>query len=219
MALREKPDYSSYVEKYFDKTVKYVHKSTEIQKVENSLPVIEFGPDYLKALEEKIADKREKAANIVFTLNRFVLVDRHQTPVYESLLERVEKIIRAWKEKSRDYEAIYRDGAAIIREMQALDAERNRLGLSDFEYSMLLKIEKTWGADPKLIDDIRQLSEDLKKSMFPGWISQVSAKKGIEQDIRRFVRRYGKQRGKSVEEIDQLYLKLIESVKNYAGSN
>jgi len=55
--------------------------------------------------------------------------------------------------------------------------------------------------------------------MFPGWISQVSAKKGIEQDIRRFTRRYGKQKGKSIEEIDQLYLKLIESVKNYAGSN
>ncbi len=84
---------------------------------------------------------------------------------------------------------------------------------------MFLKIEMQWGGDPDLLKDIRQLSEDLKKSMFPGWISQVSAKKGIEQDIRRFVRKYGKQRGKSVEEIDQLYLKLIESVKNYAGSN
>lgn len=218
MALRDKPDYSSYVEKYFDKTVKYVHKSTDIQKVENSLPVIEFGPEYLKALEEKVADKREKAANIVFTLNRLVLVDRHQTPVYESLLERVEKIIRAWKEKSRDYEAIYRDGAAIIREMQALDAERMRLGLSDLEYSMVLKIEKLWGPDPELIDDIKQLSEELKKTMFPGWVSQISAKKNVEQEIRRFTRRSGKQKGKTIDEIDQLYLQLIESVKNYAGS-
>jgi len=219
MALRDQPDYTTYVQKYFEKTVKYVHKTTDIQKVESSLPVIEFGPEYLKALEEKVTDKREKAANIVFTLNRFILVDRHQTPVYESILERVEKIIRAWKEKSKDYEAIYRDGAAIIREMQNLDAERIKLGLSEFEYSMFLKIEKMWGTDPGLGDDIRQLSEELKKSMFPGWISQVSAKKSIEQEIRRFIRRYGKQKAKTIEEIDHVYLQLIESVKNYAGSS
>ena len=219
MALRDQPDYANYVQKYFEKTVKYVHKTIDIQNVDNNLPVIEFGPEYLKVLEEKVVDKREKAANIVFTLNRFVLVDQHQTPVYESLLERVEKIIRAWKEKSKDYEAIYRDGAAIIREMQQLNARRDQLGLSELDYSMFLKIESQWGDDSDLLRDIRQLSEDLKKSMFPGWISQVSAKKGIEQDIRKFTRRYGKQRGKSIEEIDQLYLKLIESVKNYAGSN
>lgn len=219
MALREQPDYATYVQKYFEKTIRYVHKTTEIQNMDNNLPVIEFGPEYLRILEEKTANKREKAANIVFTLNRFVLVDRHQTPVYESLLERVEKIIRAWKEKSKDYDAIYRDGVAIIQEIQTLDARRIQIGLSKLEYSMYLKIESQWGEDSELINDLHQLSEELNKSMFPGWISQVSAKKGIEQDIRRFTRRYGKQRGKSIEEIDQLYLRLIESVKNYAGSN
>jgi len=219
MVLREQPDYTTYVKKYFDKTIKYVHKSTDIIKVEDNLPVIEFGPDYLKVLEEKAGNKREKAANIVFTLNRFVLVDKQQTPVYESLLDRVERIIQSWKQKSKDYEAIYRDGATIIKEIQQLNAERVKLGLSNFEYSMFLKIEKMWGPDPHLITDIRQLSDDFKKSMFPGWISQVSAKKNIEQDLRRFSRRYGKQHGKSVDEIDQLYLQLIESVKNYAASN
>jgi len=219
MALRGQPDYTTYVQKYFEKTVKYVHKSTDIQKVDDNLPVIEFGPDYLKVLEEKVADKREKAANIVFTLNRLILVDRHQTPVYESLLERVEKIIRAWKEKSKDYEAIYRDSVAILKEMQQLDARRVQLGLSELEYLMFLKIETIWGLDPILADDIRQLSGELKKSMFPGWISQVSAKKSIEQEIRRFIRRYGKQKAKTIEEIDHVYLQLIESVKNYAGSS
>jgi len=219
MALRDKPDYDTYVQKYFDKTVRYVHKTTDISTIENSLPIIEFGPEYLEALEKNCASTREKAANMVFTLNCLVLVDRHQTPVYESLLERVEKIIRAWKEKSRDYGTIYRDGAAIIHEMQQLNARRDQLGLSEFEYSMFLKIEQSWGQNPALVEDIRQLSEDLKKSMFPGWISQISAKKNVEQDIRRFCRRYGKQEGKSIEEIDQLYLKLIESVKNYAGTS
>jgi type I restriction enzyme R subunit len=219
MALRDKPDFAEYVQKYFEKTVRYVHKTTEIENIDRNLPVIEFGPDYLKILEEKTASKREKAANIIFTLNRFVLVDHHQTPVNESLLDRVEKIIRAWKEKSKDYEAIYRDGVAIIKEMQILDARRVQLGLSKLEYSMYLKIESQWGDDPILISDIHRLSDEMNKSMFPGWISQVSAKKSIEQEIRRFIRRYGKQRGKSIEEIDQIYLKMIESVKSYAGSN
>jgi type I restriction enzyme R subunit len=219
MVLHKQPDYTTYVQKYFDKTIKYVHKTTDIIKIESNLPVIEFGPDYLKLLEEKSDNKREKAANIVFTLNRFILTDKQQTPVYESLLERVEKIIQSWKQKTKDYETIYRDGAAIIKEIQQLNAERIKMGLSNLEYSMFLKIEKLWGPDPNLISDIRQLSDDFKKSMFPGWISQISAKKNIEQDLRRFSRRYGKQHGKSVDAIDQLYLQLIESVKNYAASN
>lgn len=218
MALREQPDYLSTVRKYFEKTVKYVHTSTEVAELETGLPVIEFGPEYLKTLEEKSHDKRERAANIVFTLNRFVLVDQNQTPVYESLLDRVEKIIRAWKEKSKDYDAIYRDGAAVIREMEALKAEKNALGLPDAEYSMLLKIEEHWGRDPALAAELRQLSESLRKILFPGWIAQTSAKKNIEQEIRRFIRRYGKQHGKTVKEIDDMFASLIESVNTYAIS-
>ena len=44
MALRNEPDYADYVQKYFEKTVKYVHRTTDIKNVENNLPVIEFGP-------------------------------------------------------------------------------------------------------------------------------------------------------------------------------
>lgn len=51
------------------------------------LPVLEFDEDYLRKLKERAQSDREKAANLLFTLNRLVLVDRSRNPIYESLLE------------------------------------------------------------------------------------------------------------------------------------
>ena len=43
-----------------------------------------FDENYLKKLDEQVKSKEERAANIVFTLNKFVLVDKMRNPIYES---------------------------------------------------------------------------------------------------------------------------------------
>jgi len=96
--------------------VRFIHKSTEIEKIESGLPEIAFDESYLKALEEKVKSRKEKAANILFTLNRLVLVERHRNPIYESLVDKVERLLELWKEKTRDYEKIYKEGAKVINE-------------------------------------------------------------------------------------------------------
>jgi type I restriction enzyme, R subunit len=68
--LRSQPSYEGYVQKYFNKTVKFIHESTELYNVQKELPSIHFDEQYLKNLEEKVKSREEKAANIVFTLNR-----------------------------------------------------------------------------------------------------------------------------------------------------
>ena len=88
----QKPIYEGHVQKYYDKTVRFIHRSTEIEKLEKDLPIVAFDTDYLEELEEKVKDRKEKAANILFTLNRLVLVERHGNPIYESLIEKVERL-------------------------------------------------------------------------------------------------------------------------------
>ncbi|MDG6250434.1 HsdR family type I site-specific deoxyribonuclease, partial [Methanocalculus sp.] len=185
--LREQPNYTRDVQKYFEKTVKYVHKTTEVQEINNSMPVLELDSEYLKRLEERVATKKEKAANIVFALNRFRLTDKRRTPADETILDRVEGLITLWREKTKDYDKIYAEGAEIIKGMQTLEKRQKELGLSNLEYSFLLNVEQTWGSNEALVEEVRGLSTDLSGDMFPDWIAQTSAKKNIEQKIRKFV--------------------------------
>ncbi|MCD6241485.1 HsdR family type I site-specific deoxyribonuclease [Candidatus Bathyarchaeota archaeon] len=206
-----------YVEKYFDKTLRYIHRSTEIQNLERGLPTITFDENYMRNLEEKVKSKREKAANILFTLNRFVLTDRSATPVYETIVEKVERLIRMWHTKTKDYERIYQEGVKILNEMKHLQERQKELKLGNLEYSILLTLEKKLGRRSEILDDAKKLSETIKQQIFPGWSLQTTARKKVEAIIRKFVRRYVKKAGLTLTDVDELYDELVRNVKRYAA--
>lgn len=210
-----------YVQKYFEKTLKYVHRTTELENLRKDLPVISFDENYLKDLEEKSKSKEEKAASIVFTLNRLVLVEKHKNPVYESLTDKVERILKLWKEKTKDFERIYSDGIEVFREIEKLAQRQKELGFSDMEYSLLLNLEKNFGGDSEFIRDVTELSDRLRDHIFNNWAVQQTARKTVEREVRGFVRRYVKRHGLKMEELDNLYQNLMENVENYgkASSN
>ncbi len=214
----QKPPVEEYVERYYEKTVRFIHKATEIKKLETDLPIVAFDEGYLKALEERVKSRKEKAANILFTLNRLVLVERHRNPIYESLVEKVERLLELWKEKTKDYERIYREGVIAINEIKSLSERQKSLGFSDLEYSLLLALEEKFGKEEELVSEVRDISERLKNYMFPGWFNQPTVEKNVEREVRRFVRGFKGKYSMTLEEMDQLYKKLIERVKNYGTS-
>ncbi len=206
------------VERYYEKTIQFIHKATEIQKLETDLPIIAFDERYLKELEAKVKSRKEKAANILFTLNKFVLVERHKNPIYESLVEKVERLLELWKEKTKDYERLYKEGVKIIHEIHSLSERQNALGFSDLEYSLLLALEEKFGQDESLISEVRNLSRELKDDMFPGWFNQPAVEKKVERVVRKFARMMKRKYGMTLDEMDTLYEKLIDRVKNYGTS-
>ena len=215
MKLVQQPPIEGTVERYFQKALKFIHESVEITKLEEELPVISFDEGYLRLLEEKVKDRKEKAANILFTLNRLVLVDRHKNPVYESLVERVERLLELWKEKNKNYERIYKEGVEVIDKITSLTKRQKSLGLSALEYSLLLALEERFGEDRVLLNEVKNLSEGIKDYMFPGWFNQPVVEKKVERQIRGFVRRLKVRYGMTLEEMDELYQKLVDKVKNY----
>jgi len=213
----QRPSYEGYIKKYYEKTIRFVHRATEIERIERGLPEIAFDEDYLRKIEEKVKSKKERAANILFTLNRLVLVERHRSPIYESLVDKVERLVKLWREKTKDYERIYTEGAKIIKEIDNLSKRQKLLNFTDLEYSMLLALEMRLKNGDVLVNEIRRLSKMLKKYMFPGWIGQFTTRKGVEREVRRFVRRIKTRYNLSFEEMDVLYKRLIDSVKNYGA--
>lgn len=213
--LMQRP-YEDYVQKYLRKTVRFVHKTTEITKLEKELPVIVFDENYLRNLEENVKSTKEKAANILFTLNRLVLVDRRKNPVYESLTEMVERLMELWREKTKDYETIYTEGVKIIGEMERRSERQREIGFSDMEYSLLLTLDEKFG-EGENIEDVRRLLAALSRHRFTGWRLQATARKQVERAVRRFARGYVKRCGIGHDELNELYDRLIENVKNYGS--
>jgi len=57
--MQESP-FEGNVERYYEKTMRFIHKSTEIEKLEIDLPEVTFDEGYLEALEERVKGKKEK---------------------------------------------------------------------------------------------------------------------------------------------------------------
>jgi len=214
----QRPPVEGYVARFYEKTVRFIHKATEIEKLETDLPIVAFDEGYLRALEERVKSRKEKAANILFTLNRLVLVERHRNPIYESLVEKVERLLKLWKEKRKDYERVYKEGVEAVNEIKSLFERQKSLGFSDLEYSLLLALEERFGKEKELLNEVRDISDRLKNYMFSGWFNQPTVEKNVEREVRRFVRGLKGRYSITLEEMDDLYKKLIERVKNYGTS-
>jgi type I restriction enzyme R subunit len=204
-----------YVQKYFQKTLKYVYKTTQLSDIERQYSTITFDTDYLKNLQEKVKTKEEKAANILFTLNRFIIVDKTKNPIYETLTEKVERILKLWKEKTKDFDKIYNEGTKIIEQINELQSRQKQLAFTDLQYSILLTMEKTLGTDKNLKQDTQELTAQLQPHMFKGWQYQRTTRKTIEREIRKYLRKYIKQNSLTLADLEQLYQKIVESVKTY----
>jgi type I restriction enzyme R subunit len=204
-----------YVPKYFPKTLKYVYKTTELAQIERQYLTIQFDADYLKNLQEKIKTKQEKAANILFTLNRFIIIDKHRNPIYETLTQKVERILKLWKEKTKDYEKIYNQAAQIVNEINQLQTRQKQLAFTDLQYAILLTLEQKLHPSKNLTQDVQELTSQLQTQMFKGWQTQQTTRKTIEREVRKYLRKYIKQHNLTLPQIDELHQKIMESVKTY----
>ncbi len=213
--VNQEPAVEANVEKYFDKTIKFIHDSTEIKSLETGLPEVSFDQQYLEELEERFKSKKEKAANILFALNKMILVEKHKNPVYESLVERVERLLELWKDKTRDYQKMYAEGRDIFNEINGLTSRQKAINFSDLEYSLLLILEERFGEKEELLSEIMDISNILKEYLFPGWFNQPTEEKRVEREVRKFARGLKIKYKIDLEEMDELYKKLMEQVKNY----
>ncbi|NLU03802.1 MAG: HsdR family type I site-specific deoxyribonuclease [Methanothermobacter sp.] len=186
--VSRKPSVEAETERYYQKTLKYIHRTTEFREIESKLPVIEFDSDYFENLR-KVRDIRDKAALTVYTLNSYVLRNGTRNPIYESVAEKVERLLEQWREKTMDYEELYREGAAIIREIWKEERRMKELGLDEKEFAVLMTLRGRGIPEDKLKEYAVALTEEVDGNIFPGWTSQESVKRNVMRIIRVFLLR------------------------------
>ncbi len=211
----QQPEIKELVDRYFQKTIQYAHETTKVDDLIKDIPIIVFGDDYLKRLEDKFTDMESKTISIIFMLNKLILVDKNKKPIYESLADRVERLLHLWKERTLDYEALFREGASIAQSYDDIGKRQKILGLSDMEYFTLITLEKIVKVDEEVINSIRTLKEKINSISFTGWSLQTTVKKEVEKEIRLFCLSIMKKFGLTYKAMDGLHKKLFEGLLNY----
>lgn len=99
--------------------------------------------------------------------------------------------------------------------MQQLQSRQKQLAFTDLQYAILLTLEKTLSPTKDLTQDVQELTALLQPYLFKGWQTQPTTRKTIERETRKYLRKYIKQHGLTLPQIDQLHQKIIEKVKTY----
>jgi len=186
-AVARDTELDELADRYFRRTIEIIHSTTEFKEIDDSLPVVEFDENYLEELNRKVEDVRKKAADIVFTLNRFVLADKDGGVYHDSIVDKVERLLEEWRKKNKDYEEIYRHGAEIFREIRRDEERRRKLGFSKLEYSILKTLEGR-GLESEDAEELtREISDNVDEVTFPGWSTQMSVRKKLGKNILRLI--------------------------------
>ena len=77
-------------------------------------------------------------------------------------------------------------------------------------------MEKAIPNNGDLTKDTQELTSLLQPYLFKGWQYQQTAKKAVEQETRRYLKKIRKPNNLSLADMDTLYEKIIDSVKTYA---
>lgn len=211
----ESPEEKLLVEKYYDRTLKDVHKSTDFEKAAEELPPLDIDENFMAEIERRYKKKEEQLRGIVFALTRFVLVEKNTGAVYESIVERVEKILMKWRETKADVEKLLFEAREIVAQIPEISKRQKELGASDLEYSIIMRLEEAFDGlqTETLLRAAKELESILvsKQLRFNNWQSQSVVRKKVEVEVRKFLRRFTK----DLSKIDELTPKIMDCLIRY----
>jgi len=211
------------VKKFYKKTIDLIHKETEVEKIYQLPLQNSIDEEFIKGISDSAASKEYKASNFVFTLNKFILVDQHKNRVYESLIERVEKLMKTWRERAAvpnsNVNDILEESENILKDIDELKKKKAEYDLTDEEMSAWLTIKNQLQLeqdDIELIDDLRNLFDELEEVRIPGWAKNAELKKIIEKKIREFIFKIVKPKyPMDLDKINTLHKSIREQMVSY----
>jgi type I restriction enzyme R subunit len=206
------------VEKYFQKTVEIIHQETGIQKIEKSLPPITLDVNYLAKIQKSSLAPEEKAVNMLFTLEKLVLVHQRQNPIYKTIADQLEELIRRWKEREIEYKELFREESKIIGFIEEKEQEREELKFSPFEFGILslLNIHLREENKSKLREFVGEIISLIKEDLIENWQENPMLKQNIERKLRSFALKLKKDYGLTYDEFDTLHKELVAFINDYA---
>lgn len=201
-----------YIEKYFKNTLNQVYKNMDIGEFVKT-PEIYFDSKALDKLHKIIQDEEIEAANIIFALRNYILVDKSGNPVYVDLIEKIKELIRKWQEEKENYAEIIKQGKLIFEEKIEIEKEQKELNLPDDEFAMYRTLLKVGLKKEQALKSIKDLKNQIDAYLLEN-IDKLEVQRTISQIIRRYLRQ--QKYGLGPAELDKINQYLIDDLRaNY----
>ncbi len=203
------PEKDYYISKYFRRTLENIYKGTEIKGLKE-LPGIRYDEARMRQLLAKSDPSEEKAANIIFALRKYILVDKAKNPIYEELADRVMRLIQEWQSNVKTYMEIIKAGNAIFDDKEAVENKQKELGLDNIEYVMFLRLKKEKLSDEDAVECMKQVKEKIREEgeYLLEYISNPEIGKAVTQIIRRIFRK----KGYNPDELDRISGSIVSDI-------
>jgi len=157
-----------------------IREKVAVYKIEKEIPSFEINKDYLKNLEEAGYSEDQKIMEMKNALTYHIRINLDKNPLYETLSQRLERIIKE-KEKKK----LILELEQLIEEINKIEDKARQLGLSDEEYALLNVINKyaPESDEKENITFIKSWLADVKKDLFARWHEKSSEVRKIEEKV------------------------------------
>jgi len=181
-------------------------------EMKEEFPELKLDAEYLRKLAER-RGVSEAIYDITATLNRFVLVPRAKDPIYESLVERIERLVAEWRDRKIGEREAYQRLLALVEEASELERrekELEGLGLPREAFFVLSVLERHVGKSEELLEEVRDLWSRLEGAgkLFKGWNRKPSVLKEVMREIRRYLRKKLSSEGR-----EEAYEEILKGLK------
>ncbi len=209
-------DEDDFSKKFFKKTLSIIHQNTQIQQIENLIPPIALNVDYLYKIRDGELTKQEKAVNILFALEKLVLVEQKHNPAYMNLVDKINELIKQWKERKIDYIKLFDEESKIIIAIKSNEEKRKILNLNKFDYGMFVILKRLIKENDEILKEITEkIKSFIKDDLVENWQENPILRQNIERKTREYLLEIKLKYNLTYEEFDLLHQELIKFIQDY----
>ena len=215
MKLRVTPEERELIKKYFGKTLSAIHESLEIKRIEK-FPKFSLNLNYFEKINESLKNKEEKAVNILFALEKFVLVEQRKNPVYKSLSEKVKDLVKQWRERKIDYDLLLAKENEVLKEVENQKREQKALKLNDFQFAIFSTLKNELNLPPgEAVQLSKSLLKEIQDNLLENWLENSVLRRNVLRETRQFLIELKSKYRLSLEKIDEIFRSLVEIIEHY----
>jgi len=195
--------------KWYERIKNEILNSIEIKEIIKTFPEVSIDEEYLKNIEKKYRSIESRVWNRIGII-RNIINDKPRTPVYESLRERVEKLILKWKNRPKEVEKIYRELEDLYQEFRILESQKLKYDLKEEEFSIftIIKNKTTVKNEEELAKKVKEFYRSL--NLPRGWRSKISLRSVVMQKIKIFlIKNFPEIKGEKRDEIAKEILQAL----------
>ncbi len=174
-------------DQFFKEALRFIHETIDVEKIRKDFPIVELDEEFLKKVMKK--EKARSFYDLLFAVNRYI--KRGEALITEDIVERVEKIIKNWREREKNVEELYDELLSVAKTINERRKEMERLKLTPLEYSLILALRNHMRASTEeLIEIAKEIIKNTEKDRFEGWKEKSDVIKNISKNILFFLIKY-----------------------------